>query len=605
MRYTVGLNLPLKSRCHESGVALINEYGEVLFAMNEERLSRKKLDGDFPVLSMASMFAYSGIRPEEVSHVVVPALGGLARYARFAHFLWRERFWWIFEPRVWRMLVNLYRGERKATTVAGEEQPGFTMKYYWRDFIKDKFPNAQIVQVDHHTAHAASAYYTSPWSDALVVTIDGAGNLLSSVVAEGSAGELVVRAKTFIPHSLGTFWGSVTKVCGFQSGTRHGGKVTGLSALGDPQKLIGLFRELVWCEGLHIKMKEEVFFDRGQLIPDWGSYQPERLKMLAGADGKTVGEYTREDIAAGAQLRLEEVACQLVRNAAAAGHIKTPLKLVCAGGVFANVKMNQRLLELPEVDDLYIFPAMSDGGIALGAALHCLAGQKRAQGTRLLPQALKSPYLGPDYSEEEIEKHLKEKGLLYTREATPEHLAALLEEGRVVAVSEGRMEYGPRALGNRTIMYAASDPKVNDWLNKRLKRSEFMPFAPVTLVEHLVENYEGIAQEPIAAKYMTITYQCTEKMRREAPACVHVDGTARPQAIGRGDNPFYYDIVAAYYKRTGIPTLINTSFNMHEEPIVCSPEDSTRAFLASGIDYLALGPFLLSFEDNKHLAEEA
>lgn len=589
MRYLVGLNLPMKSRCHESGVALINEEGEVLFAMNEERLSRRKLDGDFPTRSIEAMLKHSGIDAKDVAVVAVPAVGGVARYARFLEFVWRERIFWLYDPRNWPTLVKLFIGEKNAKKVVGESQGNFVMKYYWRDFIKEHFPNAKVVQVDHHVAHAAGAYYTSPWADALIVTIDGAGNLLSSIVAEGMGGRIRVKAKTFVPHSLGSFWGSVTKVCGFASGTRHGGKVTGLAALGDPSKLIDAMRTVVWCQGLQIKVKESALFAK-KFIPDWGAYQPERMRAL-------VGDASREDIAAAAQLRLEEVATELVKNAR---KVVPHSKLVCAGGVFGNVKMNQRLLQIDGIDDIYIFPAMSDGGLALGAALYSLAQEKT-----LMPQALKSAYLGPGYSDEETEQYLKEKGAVYTREDNlPQKLAELLADNKVLALAHGRMEYGPRALGNRTMMYAAKDPEVNTWLNNRLKRSEFMPFAPVTLKEHIKDNYVGIADEPLAATYMTVTYDCTERMKRESPACVHVDGTARPQVISREQNPFYYDVIAEYYRLTGIPTVINTSFNMHEEPIVCSPDDALRAFLASGVDYLCLGPFLLSFADNEGIKAE-
>ncbi len=588
MRYLVGLNLPMKSRCHESGVALIDENGEILFAMNEERLSRKKLDGDFPTRSIAAMFKHGGIDPKDVSHVAVPAIGGVKRYARFAEFLWRERLLWLYDPRNWPTLFKIFVGEKNAKKVVGQEQGSFVMQYYWRDFIKERFPNAAIVQVDHHTAHAAGAYYTSPWAEALIVTIDGAGNLLSSIIAEGKAGAIKIVDKTFIPHSLGSFWGSVTKVCGFASGTRHGGKVTGLAALGKPHKLIDAFRKVIWARGMRVQMQESAFFSQ-KLIPDWGAYEPERLRAI-------VGDASREDIAAAAQMRLEEVACEVVKNAR---KVVPHSKLVCAGGVFGNVRMNQKLLELAEVDDIYIFPAMSDGGLALGAALYTLAGQKK-----LMPQALKTPYLGPGYSDAETEQYLKEKGAVYTKEDNlPKKLAELLAADKVLALSHGRMEYGPRALGNRTMMYAAKDPKVNDWLNKRLNRSEFMPFAPVTLKEHIQDMYVGIAANPVAATYMTVTYECTDRMKQESPACVHVDGSARPQVIAREQNPFYYDVLNEYFKLTGIPTLINTSFNMHEEPIVCSPEDALRAFLASGVDYLVLGSFLLSFEENKHLRE--
>jgi carbamoyltransferase len=275
-------------------------------------------------------------------------------------------------------------------------------------------------------------------------------------------------------------------------------------------------------------------------------------------------------------------------------------KIVLAGGVFANVLLNQKILGIDGIDDIFIFPAMSDGGLTLGSAFYQLSQIKNESAEKFLPKAIGNVYFGPGYTKAEIETALAELGIKFVKMVEPaKELAKLIYDNKIVALFTGRMEYGPRALGNRSIIYAPIDPTANDWLNKRLNRSEFMPFAPVTMKEHIKENYIGIADDPLAAKYMTITYNCTDKMKKDAPACVHIDGTARPQVITRTDNPYYYDIVNEYYKLSGIPTLINTSFNMHEEPIVASPKDAIRAFLDAGLDYLAMEDYLVSYEENK------
>jgi carbamoyltransferase len=577
MKYIVGLNLPLRDPCHESGVALLDENGRILYAASEERFSRKKLDGEFPEKSVESMFSFTHINPEDVSIVAIPSLQPVKKIFRFMEFMFRERFDRFLNPKTIISLGRIVKGRMKKPNIASDnkktsastEQERSVLKYYFEDFIKKYFPNAKIVWVEHHIAHAASAYYTSPWKDALIATFDGAGNMISSLIAKGENGKISVVAKSFIPHSLGSFWGSVTRICGFKSGTRHGGKVTGLAAYGNPEKLIDKMRQAIWAEGMQIKSKENLFFNPNILVPDWGSYEPERLKNF-------LGEATREDISAAAQLRLEEVAADVIK----AARKNIPYgKVVLAGGVCANVKMNQRILELPEVEDIYIHPAMSDGGLALGSALFALAEQKESNGEKLMPKRFDIKYKRMDEPAKET--------------------AAFVHGGGVVGFYNGRMEYGPRALGNRSILYAPKDPEVNNWLNKRLNRSEFMPFAPVTLIEKIKENYLNIDSNPIAARYMTVTYNCTDRMKKDAPACVHIDGTARPQVISRDRNQYYYDIVSEYEKLSGIPTLINTSFNMHEEPIVCSPEDALRAFLDSGIDYLVMGPFVMRIEENK------
>ena len=594
-KYILGINLPIKARCHESGVALVDQEGNVIFAASEERFSRKKLDGDFPVLSIKKMLEFTGVKREDVEYVVVPTINNVGKFFRFAEFVFKERLGHLLKPGTYKIFYKLFLSEKNASKIKDQEEQGeFKMKYFWKDFIKQNFPKAKIAKVDHHLSHAAGAYFTSPWEESLIVTSDGAGNFLSSIVAAGKSGKIKKIAKTFIPHSAGVFWGSVTKVCGFKSGTRHGGKVTGLAASGDPSKLIDKFRQVIKCEGLRLKAKEELFFDSAKLIPDWGNYEPERLK-------KFLGESTREDVAAGAQKRLEEVMVELISNALN----KTGLdKVVLAGGVFANVLLNQKIRQLPKVEDIYVFPAMSDGGLALGAAFFLLSKIKRKRGTKLLPKNFGMVYFGPSYSKKEIEEALKINKIVYKKLAEPaKEIAKLIYGNKIVAFYTGRMEYGPRALGNRSIIYAPIDTTANDWLNKKLNRSEFMPFAPVTMIEHIKENYIGITNDPLAAKYMTITYNCADKMKKEAPACVHLDGTARPQVIKREDNPYYYDIINEYYKLSGIPTLINTSFNMHEEPIVASPDDTIRAFLDSGIDYLVMEDYLCCIEDNKSLVK--
>ncbi len=587
-KYIVGINLPIKSRVHESGVALIDMEGNVLFAANEERFSREKLDGDFPEKSVVKMFEFTGVKKEDVQYVVVPSLDDFRKVRRVAEFILRERFGYIFGL---KFVVNYFKGKfAKKNDDKPKEKFVFEMKYFWRDFIKSNFPNAEIVRIDHHNAHLGGAYFASPWEEALVVSLDGAGNLLSSVVAEGVDGVIKTIDKTFVPNSAGSFWGSVTKLCVFKSGTRHGGKVTGLAARGNPDLLRDKFNSILKCEGTRLFLDGSLFFDDNSLVPNWNSYKPEKLREF-------IGEASREDIAAAAQEVLEKVVLELVKNSLKKTKAR---KVVLAGGVFANVLLNQKIMELEEVDDIFVFPAMSDGGLGLGAAFYQLARLKKQKGEKFLPKFIKNVYLGPVYSADEIKKSLDEHGLKYRKMEKPaKEIADLIFDNKIIAFYHGRMEYGPRALGSRSIIYAPIDPTANDWLNKKLNRSEFMPFAPVTMKEHIKENYLDIVDDPIAAKFMTVTYNCTDKMKKDAPACVHVDGTARPQVISREDNSYYYDIISEYYKLSAIPTIINTSFNMHEEPIVASPEDAIRAFLDSGVDYLVMEDYLCSFEENK------
>jgi carbamoyltransferase len=261
--------------------------------------------------------------------------------------------------------------------------------------------------------------------------------------------------------------------------------------------------------------------------------------------------------------------------------------VVLSGGVTANVKMNQRIHALPGVEGTFVYPNMGDGGCGTGLAL--LRSWKG--GVR---PSIRDVYWGPSYGKDAIQAALDRAGLRYEQ---PRNLAAdvarRIHQGEVIGRFDGRMEYGPRALGNRSILYHAREPGVNQWLNQRLGRTEFMPFAPVTLWEARDKCYVGMRGAEHAAEFMTITFDCTEWMRQNCPAAVHVDGTARPQLIQRDVNPGYYDVLKEYEKLSGLPCLINTSFNMHEEPIVCSPDDAIRAFLLGHLDGLAIGPYFV------------
>lgn len=314
--------------------------------------------------------------------------------------------------------------------------------------------------------------------------------------------------------------------------------------------------------------------EHGLYIPRFQNQQPRELAK----------KYTREDVAGAAQIRLEEVVCALVASLEGTG-----LRIGLAGGLFANTKLNQRICAMDSVAEVFVFPNMGDGGLSVGAAW--LAWHRE---TGTMPKPMRTMLLGTSPSEAEMEAALKSSGLAYSREDDIEtKVAELLAKDNVVTLFNGPMEFGPRALCNRSILYPAKDPTVNDWLNRRLCRSEFMPFAPVTLAEYADQCYVGLAKAPVASRYMTVTFDCTERMQKESPAAIHVDRTARPQVVRKEDYPRIHAILTAYHALTGIPSVINTSFNMHEEPIVCTPDDAIRAFKASSLPFMAMGPFLV------------
>lgn len=428
--------------------------------------------------------------------------------------------------------------------------------------------SGRLERVEHHVAHQSNAFFASGFERALVVTVDAYGSGLSGSIALGEAGRGIRRLAGFDhPHSLGFFYEHLTSALGLKPG-RHEGKILGLAAYGDPTILRAA-----------VRARFAVKDGRFQYFGAMNHFFPRFLAL----------HFRKKDIAAAYQRVLEEVVTEVVTH-----HLRAEdlAHVVLSGGVTANVKLNQRIAEIPGVRGVWVHPAMSDAGTGTGAAMHVLHGRL---GVRYAPPRMRDAYLGPSFSAEEIRRVLSAHELAWTEPANlAQAVAEVVHQGRVVARFDGRMEYGPRALGNRSVLYHARDPGVNRWLNQQLNRTEFMPFAPVSLWEDRHLWYRNIDVSEAAARYMTITVDCTDEMRRECPAAVHVDGTARPQLIDRETNPGYYDILKAYKALSGVGTLINTSFNMHEEPIVCSPEDAVRAFLLGHLDHLAIGPCLVA-----------
>jgi carbamoyltransferase len=443
-----------------------------------------------------------------------------------------------------------------------------TFHRQWQEALEDGLEELglrdRLKRVEHHSSHAANAYWTSGFDDALIVTLDGYGSGLAGSVSTGRDGAIERLHAIDYPHSLGTFYESVTSGLGFQP-SRHEGKIVGLAAYGDPVVLrdVLLARFDQQPGAFRILESNNLFFAR----------------MLA-------SQFPKIDVAAAYQHVLETVAVAYVSHYVQQTGLRN---LVLSGGVVANVKLNQRLREIPGVERIFVHPNMGDGGCGTGAAL------LEFEGSEALREPIQHVFWGPCYTESEMAETLRAAQLPFSHyREIHARIAQLIAGGKVVARFDGRMEYGPRALGNRSILYHAHEPAVNQWLNQRLGRTEFMPFAPATLYEHRRDCYENIDGGEYAAQFMTLTFDCTPEMKRTSPAAVHVDGTARPQLVTEGATPGFHRILTEYYRLTGVPSVINTSFNMHEEPIVCSPQDAVRAFLQGNLDYLAMGPFLVA-----------
>jgi carbamoyltransferase len=372
----------------------------------------------------------------------------------------------------------------------------------------------------------------------------------------------------------------VTDYLGFKPG-RHEGKVTGLAAHGDPSRAYASM-----AEALSYRPDRMDFHSR--VIPE----AIDECSFVKGAKGQlhwfkgAWAGFSREDIAAAAQQRLEDVVVPYVRDAV---RLTGEPRVALAGGVFANVSLNRRIRELPEVEGVWVQPAMTDGGLAVGAALALSFDDPRHRPSSG-HHPLQHVYLGPSWDDARIVQSLDAAGIAHEhRPDIAEDIAAALEQGLVVGHFDGALEFGPRALGHRSVLVAPTDPGINDRLNQRLHRTEFMPFAPAIQEEHAADMLQGWQPDHAAARFMTVTYEVTERFRELAPAAVHVDGTARPQVVRREQSPRLWEIIERYRQRTGIPAVINTSFNMHEEPIVGSPEDAIRSWREGAVDVLVMG----------------
>lgn len=568
------------SDSHDAGVALIVD-GHIVAAVNEERLSRKKMAAGFPHLSLEYMMNRAGIRPKDISGIGLAGKSSAGAEIPLNNDFSNDQGKYLFSQQAAELIDRFPGGHDLMVSVASlaiyRAMLGSRAKRRTetiRQRLSTMGITAPINAFDHHDAHLASAYYSSGQPDALVISNDGFGDGLCSKVAVGNSatgGFEVISSNSFF-NSLGVYYNFATLLCGFTK-AHHAGKTTGLAAYGNPQVTLDIFRDLIcWNE------KSGTYVNRGRVFRNCIADLRHRLAGVS-----------REDIAAGIQRHCEEILTSMVRHYVG---LTQRQYVVLVGGVHANVKVNQRIAEIPGLESIFVFPNMGDGGLPLGAAY--LAAVKYGQG--LKPSLMQHAYLGPAFPESKMLEAVTDVGLPFYR---PEHyareVAKLLAEEKVVARFDGAMEYGPRSLGNRSILYSATKPEVNKWLNQQLNRTEFMPFAPVLRAEDapvFLKNFGPATSH--TAEFMTITYDVTDRCKREAPATVHVDGTARPQLVRREVNPDYHDILTEYHALTGLSVLVNTSFNMHEEPIVCTPQDAVRAFLDSNIDILALGPFIVT-----------
>jgi len=569
-----------------SSAALVCD-GKLVAAVEEERFNRVKYAAGFPAAAIRYCLKEAGITLADLDHVAVPR----DPYAR----LGRKLFYALRMPSFARERVRVIS---KFTGI-----PAALARAFDSDPIKTK---AAFHRVEHHQAHLASAFFVSPFETAVLLSADGLGDFASSMWGLGSGNRMRIDGAIAFPHSLGLYYSAVTQYLGFlKFGDEY--KVMGLAAYGQPAYLEE-FRDILRFDrnggafgfklGLdyftHHKTGPEMSWAESDQTPTLGKMFSEamahRLKGPARQPGDPL-EQRHRDLACSLQARLEEVYLGMLKKLAA----KTGAKAVClAGGVAFNCVANGKIFDTTPFEQVYVHPAAGDAGLAVGAAYyvwHQTLGKPRSF-------VLDHPYWGPAYSAEEMKRAIQasqvSKGGHTINELPEEELlrrtAPIIAEGKILGWYQGRAEWGPRALGNRSIVADPRRPEMKEILNRRIKHREiFRPFAPSILAERTSEWFERSYPSP----FMNLAYSVRAQKRAKIPAPTHVDGTGRLQTVTREANPRYYALISEFEKQTGVPVVLNTSFN-DNEPIVCRPEEALDCYLRTQMDALVLGNFLIT-----------
>ncbi len=558
--------LSLQSGHHDATAAVLDDY-QLLAAVQLERLTRHKGDGGrIPDEAIDEVLDICGIARGDIGAVCLAR--GRFPADLYASLSALHRLRYRFEHLRGRSPHRTLEAEliRAGTTNASDVVDEQALRR-----LLGVSPSTALFYYNHHDAHALSALFHMPKDNVLAYTADGRGdNIYYSFhhlangrfeTLYGGDGELL---KPTTIDSLGQAYGRMTRALGFKR-NRHEGKLTGLAAYGAPKGLERL--------RAHFRVDAD-----GRIHSDFDSYaaMDSELKSVAQS-------LSREDAAATIQQLLEDLVLESVRrllDQTKARH------LALAGGIFANVRLNRLLYEETEVDSIFVFPGMGDEGIPVGGAYQYLMQRDGLPAFLERRRPLSDVYLGRDHKATADATLAAADGVKRIDGGPAATAAQLCANGWVGAIYRGRMEFGPRALGNRSVIGSPADAAINDRLNQRLNRSEFMPFAPVVLAEDAGDVFEIDDGNAYACRFMTITTAVRQHWRDRIPAVVHVDGTARPQIIDRDSNPTYADTVRAFRDLTGLPVMINTSFNAHEEPIIDTPAQCLKALQDDRIDFV-------------------
>lgn len=591
--------LGISAYYHDSAAALLRD-GEIFAAAQEERFTRKKHDSGFPLNAVQYCLREAGITAKDLTHVV-----------------FYEKPFVKFE----RILETYLSISPRGLTQYLQAMPLWLTQRLWMgdDIGKELGYEGEVLYAEHHESHAASAFFPSPFQEAAILTVDGVGEWCTTTYGVGEGNDLRLMAEIRFPHSLGLLYSAFTYYTGFKVNSAEY-KVMGLAPYGEPKYVNAILDELVDLkEDGSLSMNMDYFGYMTGLRMTNGKFD----QLFGGPPRKPESRLTQRemDLARSVQVVTEMAMLRLARHV----HEATGKENLClAGGVALNCVANGRLLREGPFKRLWIQPAAGDAGGALGAALAVHYRYKNHPRNAQPKDAMHGSLLGPSYSDEEIETMLSKYGAKLRKYGDGEFLPAVVDrltQEKVVGWFAGRMEFGPRALGGRSIIGDPRSRTMQSVMNLKIKyRESFRPFAPSVLEEHTAEVFEMEAESP----YMLLVAPVREERRipmtdeqeklfgidklnvprSDVPAITHIDYSARIQTVSKERNGLYYDLIKAFYDRTGCPLVVNTSFNVRGEPIVESPVDAYRCFMRTEMDSLAIGSFILDKADQPEWKEE-
>jgi carbamoyltransferase len=593
LRYILGIS----AYYHDSAAALLCE-GRIVAAAQEERFSRKKNDERFPRNAVAFCLQKAGLTEGDLDAVVFYDKP-ITKFSRLLEsYLAVAPGGWATFPKA----LPTWLGEK------------LDLRGTLRHEMPELRPETPILFTEHHQSHAASAFFPSPFEEAAILTVDGVGEWATTTLGQGRDNEVEMIKELKFPHSLGLLYSAFTAYCGFRINSGEY-KLMGLAPYGEPKYADLIYDHLVDVkEDGSLRLNLEYFhFLRGLRMTN------SKFDRLFGGPRRkpeTAVEQRHMDVASSVQKVTEEIMLRLARHAR---ELTGQHNLCMAGGVALNCVANGKILREKIFDRIWVQPAAGDAGGSLGAALAVWHMNRENPQSRTVskPDAMQGGFLGPAFEDDEIEAVLKSHNAVYSKldhAQLLDEVVEVLDREEIVGWFQGRMEFGPRALGHRSILGDPRSPKMQSILNLKVKfRESFRPFAPAVLLEHAPEFFELEGDSP----YMLIVapvqpdqrlpvdasasgLERLKQLRSKLPAITHVDYSARVQTVTADENPVFHEILSRFKEKTGCPVLVNTSFNVRGEPVVCSPDDAYRCFVNTEMDYLAIGNFLLKRSDQPH-----